>query len=75
AQLCNQHQVSFELLKPLLEETLEKAFLNGPENSQTGPAKRHDTQTIQKQLEALKTSEQQELYSTLTKAIQNYYER
>lgn len=74
-QLCNDHNVSFELLKPLMLETVQKAFSIGPENSQTGPAKRKDTPTINKQLSALKSAEQKQLYTLLTQAIQNYYER
>ncbi len=73
--LCEQHRISFKLLKPLLKETIEKAFEKGPENSQTGPAKRNDSKTIEKQLAALQTTEQKELYTTLTKAIQKHYER
>jgi len=73
--LCEQHRISFQLLKPLLEETIEKAFEKGPENSQTGPAKRNDSKTIEKQLAALQTTEQKDLYTTLTKAIQKHYER
>ena len=73
--LCEQHQISFQLLKPLLEETIEKAFEKGPENSQTGPAKRNDSKTIEKQLAALQTTKQKDLYTTLTKAIQKHYER
>jgi predicted short-subunit dehydrogenase-like oxidoreductase (DUF2520 family) len=33
---------SFEELKPLITETISKAFDNEPENSQTGPAERND---------------------------------
>ena len=55
--------------------TIEKAFEKGPENSQTGPAKRNDSKTIEKQLAALQTTEQKDLYTTLTKAIQKHYER
>ena len=54
---------------------IEKAFEKGPENSQTGPAKRNDSKTIEKQLAALQTTEQKDLYTTLTKAIQKHYER
>jgi len=74
-QLCEDKKVSFDLLKPLMLETIDKAFTIGPENSQTGPAKRNDTITIENQLSALKSATQRELYALLTQAIQNYYER
>ena len=72
--LCKENKVAFELLKPLMEETIKKAFELGPENSQTGPAKRGDTITLKKQLENLKTTSQKNIYTTLTKAIQKSYE-
>ena len=33
-------------LQPLLEHTLKQALLHGPEGSQSGPARRNDTQTM-----------------------------
>ncbi|MFI8379707.1 Rossmann-like and DUF2520 domain-containing protein [Leeuwenhoekiella sp. NPDC079379] len=73
-QLCYDNGVSFNLLKPLLEETIEKAFALGPENSQTGPAKRGDTITIDKQLSALTRTGQRAIYNTLTQSILKHYE-
>ena len=74
-QLCKDSEVSFNLLKPLMEETIAKAFELGPENSQTGPAKRGDTITINKQSEALTNEAQKAIYKTLTQSILKYYER
>ncbi len=66
------HNLPMEYIKPLVEETVEKAFEIGPLSSQTGPAMRHDTITIQKHLDSLKTNpEMQEVYALLSKAIQN----
>ena len=73
--LCKQNNVPFELLKSLMQETIHKAFSTGPENSQTGPAKRGDQITIEKQLASLKTAEQTKIYTTLTQAIRKHYER
>lgn len=72
--LCEDNNVSFDLLKPLMTETISKAFLLGPENSQTGPAKRGDLSTLEKQRNSL-TSRQLELYNTLTHSILKFYER
>ncbi len=74
-KLCNQHEVSFELLKPLMQETVKKAFIIGPEAAQTGPAKRGDHKTIDKQKESLNNPELQKLYTSLTEAILKHYER
>ncbi len=47
---------SFEILTPLIKETISKALDSGPENSQTGPAVRHDQNTIEKHLDLLSFS-------------------
>ena len=65
---------SFDLLVPLLKETISKAIDSGPENSQTGPAVRHDQNTIEKHLELLSFSpELQKIYNELTKSIIEYH--
>ena len=46
----------FEILTPLIKETISKALDSGPENSQTGPAVRNDRNTIEKHLELLSFS-------------------
>ena len=74
-QICEERKVSFELLKPLMEETIRKAFSIGPEAAQTGPARRRDTSTIEKQLNALHDPEQKKLYTSLTEALLKHYER
>jgi predicted short-subunit dehydrogenase-like oxidoreductase (DUF2520 family) len=64
----------FEILAPLINETISKAMDSGPENSQTGPAVRHDQNTIQKHLELLSYSpELQRIYSEMTRSIIEYY--
>jgi predicted short-subunit dehydrogenase-like oxidoreductase (DUF2520 family) len=67
---------SFEILSPLIHETISKAIELGPENSQTGPAIRNDKNTIEKHLDLLSFSpELQRLYNDLTKSIVKYYEK
>jgi predicted short-subunit dehydrogenase-like oxidoreductase (DUF2520 family) len=64
----------FEIMTPLINETISKAIASGPENSQTGPAIRDDKNTIEKQLELLSSSpELQKIYSDMTQAIIEYY--
>ena len=66
----------FEILTPLINETISKAFDSGPENSQTGPAVRHDQNTIEKHLKLLSYSpELQRMYSDMTQAIIEYYKK
>jgi predicted short-subunit dehydrogenase-like oxidoreductase (DUF2520 family) len=65
---------SFDILKPLITETIMKALENGPENSQTGPALRNDKDTFEKHLELLSfSSELQQIYREMTGSIISYY--
>jgi predicted short-subunit dehydrogenase-like oxidoreductase (DUF2520 family) len=69
-EICKEHQVPFEVLLPLIEETAKKITSVSPKDAQTGPAKRNDQQTIKNHLEQL-NSQQQEIYKLITKSIQN----
>lgn len=61
---------SFDILTPLIQETIAKALDSGPENSQTGPAIRNDKNTIEKHLELLSYSpELKKIYKVLTDSI------
>jgi len=67
---------SFEVLGPLIKETVLKAMDIGPENSQTGPAVRNDQNTIEKHLELLSFSpELQRIYSEMTRSIIKYHQK
>lgn len=70
-QICEEHNVPFEVLQPLIMETAQKISTLKPEEAQTGPAFRNDTKTINKHLEFLQESNYQELYKLLTQSIQN----
>ncbi len=72
-QLCEKNQIPFELLTPLIQETVKKIEELSPFEAQTGPAKRSDTQTLKNQLNQLNTKNHKEIYSLLTKSIQNTY--
>lgn len=52
-ELMHKHQLDFNLLKPLILETAHKIENLSPNAAQTGPAKRKDTQTIEKHLASL----------------------
>ena len=66
----------FEILAPLIKETISKAIDSGPENSQTGPAIRNDQNTIEKHLELLSFSpELQRIYNEMTNSIIKYYSK
>jgi predicted short-subunit dehydrogenase-like oxidoreductase (DUF2520 family) len=66
--------LSFSLLEPLIRETIDKAIITGPVNSQTGPASRDDLGTIRKHINLLSFDPQlQKLYKEVTKAILNQH--
>lgn len=67
--ICDQHQLSFDILKPLIQETAQKIMTLSPEQAQTGPAKRKDSLTINTHLQFLTDITQKEIYTLLTKSI------
>lgn len=67
--ICIEHKVPFDILKPLILETSKKVQVLAPIDAQTGPAKRNDTTTINKHLSILTDENQKEIYKILTKSI------
>ena len=72
-EICKENNVSFDILKPLIFETAQKAIQLSPDKSQTGPAKRNDQKVLEQHLTDLNTTKQQEIYKLLTKSIQETY--
>jgi predicted short-subunit dehydrogenase-like oxidoreductase (DUF2520 family) len=70
-ELCDAHQVPFEILKPLIKETAEKIQNHSPKTAQTGPASRNDTTTIAAHQSFLNDANQKNIYKLLTESIQN----
>jgi len=68
-EICQENQISFDILKPLIRETAHKVLSLPPSEAQTGPAKRKDTQTINAHLDFLTNENQKEIYKMLTKSI------
>lgn len=65
-----EQQISFQHLKPLFEETMNKFTKVPPEISQTGPAKRGDLNVIKKHLDLLKSHHDlYEMYYLFSKLI------
>ncbi len=69
--ICGEHQLPFEILKPLIAETANKVQTLSPLEAQTGPAKRNDQNTIQAHLALLTDETQKEIYKILTQSIQH----
>lgn len=73
-QIAEKADLPFEVLKPLINETVLKALENGPENSQTGPAYRSDKITLKKHIDLLSFSpELKVIYQDVTTSIMKFY--
>ncbi|RWX00436.1 Rossmann-like and DUF2520 domain-containing protein [Flavobacterium cerinum] len=70
SEICTENNISFDILKPLIQETAAKIEQLSPLDAQTGPAKRNDRKTIQKHLDFLKDENQIAIYNLLTQSIQ-----
>ena len=68
-EICQQNHLPFAILKPLIQETANKIVSLSPEEAQTGPAIRKDTQTINTHLNFLTDEHQKEIYKMITKSI------
>jgi predicted short-subunit dehydrogenase-like oxidoreductase (DUF2520 family) len=70
-KICDDHNVPFNILQPLIQETSQKIKNLSPKEAQTGPAIRNDEETIKNHLNLL-TETQKELYLKITQSIQNH---
>lgn len=74
-ELVSTKGLELELIKPLIEATISKAFEATPLQSQTGPARRNDVVTIQSQLNLLDSyPDWQKIYLAFTDSIIKTYE-
>ena len=70
-EICEQNNIAFEVLHPLIQETALKITKLSPREAQTGPALRNDTKTIEKHLDFLENPTYKKLYQLLTQSIQD----
>jgi predicted short-subunit dehydrogenase-like oxidoreductase (DUF2520 family) len=71
--ILEKENLAYEILKPLVEETISKAFDIDPVKAQTGPAKRGDCNIVDKHKALLKNPDQLELYTLLSEIIKQEY--
>jgi len=69
-EITETNAIDFDILKPLIKETANKIETLSPFMAQTGPAKRNDTKTITKHLNALINVDHKTIYELMTKSIQ-----
>jgi len=73
-QIMHNEGLNFDLMKPLIAETLSKSLEIGPEKSQTGPAVRGDVETLEKHMQFLeKAPRLAEIYQKLSQHILDMY--
>jgi len=73
-EYCTKEKISFDLLHPLVAHVSERISGNTPKKLQTGPALRHDQQTIHKHLQLLEAHPAlREFYELFTKSIERMY--
>jgi len=69
-ELLSDADISFEIIRPLIETTAKKISRKKPADIQTGPAVRNDRKIIEKHLEHLKAHpDYQTLYRAITESI------
>ena len=74
ASLLEDISMDFEVLHPLIRETMQKAVVMHPRKAQTGPAVRNDKGITGKHMEALASApDLQEMYRLFTENIHNAY--
>lgn len=72
-EICDENQLDFKLLLPLIQETANKLNVLTPREAQTGPAKRGDQNTLHTHLTLLKNKQQRKLYTQMSNAIKMSY--
>lgn len=73
--LLKEKGLSFDVMKPLIAETINKSLEIGPQKGQTGPARRGDLEVLDRHVELLKEDEAvAEVYRVISQHIIDYYE-
>jgi predicted short-subunit dehydrogenase-like oxidoreductase (DUF2520 family) len=73
-EILQQNQLNFDLLIPLITETINKSLTLGPEKAQTGPASRADLEVLDAQYAFLKEDEAvAEIYKAISQHIVDKY--
>ncbi len=74
-KVMDKEQLPFDVLQPLVNQTISKGFKIDPHDAQTGPARRHDTSTIERHCDFLSFDDNLlNIYKTLTESIEKSYE-
>lgn len=73
-QIMQQNSLDYNWLKPLISETIQKSLSIGPQQAQTGPAKRGDLEILDNHLQFLNDDERMvEVYRVISQHIIDLY--
>lgn len=73
-QICVERNLPFTLLYPIIQQSVNRLASLSPATQQTGPAKRHDTVTMHRQLDMLRQHPQwQRIYEAISVSIMEMY--
>ncbi len=74
-EILDQHQLPFDLLRPLIRETASKVQEQSPRDAQTGPSRRGDQATLDRHLAFLRKHHPEilDLYEQVSKSIEQSY--
>ncbi len=73
--LLNEQGFDMSVLEPLIKETVDKAFAISPVKSQTGPARRNDTNVMERHMQLLSNPLRKELYNLISVSIIKTHEQ
>lgn len=75
AGLLKEQELPFDVVKPLIAETINKSLEIGPEKGQTGPARRGDLEVLDRHLVLFEENKGvAEIYRVISQHIIDYYE-
>jgi len=74
-EIMKENSLSYDWLKPLIATMISKSLQVGPENAQTGPARRGDFETLDRHMQLLQDDEATaELYRVVSQDIVDRYQ-
>ena len=74
-EILGKTSMPYEMLEPLIKETVAKALSHDPYRVQTGPAIRRDKATMKKHIDLLDRKTEKKLYELISKNIQEKSEK
>ena len=73
-QICNENDIPFKTLQPIIEQTYKKISKSSPKSLQTGPAVRGDETTIKEHVALLNDFQaRKNIYIAITDSIKQMY--